>query len=82
MSQDPCLVQVQIQLVSTCPARLFDFRVDLTFHANQTASAITIMMMAAALHPEAQAKVQEELDSVVGREKRALFFAADAYSGY
>ena len=26
-------------------------------------------MMAAALHPEAQEKVQEELDRVVGREK-------------
>jgi len=35
----------------------------------QTASTITIMMMVAALHPEAQAKVHEELDRVVGRER-------------
>ena len=30
-------------------------------------------MMAAALHPESQARVQEELDNVVGRERRAPF---------
>ena len=29
------------------------------------------MMMAAALHTEAQARVQEELDNVVGRERCA-----------
>lgn len=38
------------------------------------------MMMAAALHPEAQARVQEELDNVVGRERRAPLSIANAYS--
>lgn len=38
------------------------------------------MMMAAALHPEAQGKVQEELDNVVGRERRTLLFTADTYN--
>ncbi|KAI9461381.1 cytochrome P450 [Boletus coccyginus] len=41
--------------------------------SDTTASAITIMMMAAALHPEAQTKVQEELDNVVGRERLPSF---------
>ena len=36
------------------------------------------MMMAAALHPDAQARVQEELDDVVGWERRALHFIANA----
>ncbi|KAG1817859.1 cytochrome P450 [Suillus variegatus] len=34
--------------------------------SDTTASAITIMMMAAATHTDAQARVQEELDNVVG----------------
>ncbi len=38
----------------------------------QTASAISITVMAAALHPEAQAKVQEELDSVIGSDRRVF----------
>ncbi|KAF8446404.1 cytochrome P450 [Boletus edulis BED1] len=38
-----------------------------------TASAITIMIMAAALHPDAQATVQEELDRVVGSERLPSF---------
>ncbi|KAH0838698.1 cytochrome P450 [Lanmaoa asiatica] len=38
-----------------------------------TACAITIMIMAAALHTEAQAKVQDELDRVVGRERLPSF---------
>ncbi|KAL4069143.1 cytochrome P450 [Scleroderma yunnanense] len=38
-----------------------------------TASAITFMIMSAALHPEAQAKVHEELDAVVGRNKLPTF---------
>ncbi|KAF8551926.1 cytochrome P450 [Imleria badia] len=41
--------------------------------AETTASAITIMIMAAALHPEAQAKARAELDSVVGRERLPTF---------
>ncbi|KAG1829926.1 cytochrome P450 [Suillus variegatus] len=38
-----------------------------------TASAITIMMMAAATHTDAQARVQEELDHVVGRTRLPKF---------
>ncbi|KAI9566969.1 cytochrome P450, partial [Boletus coccyginus] len=38
-----------------------------------TASSITFAMMVAALHPEAQAKVHEELDRVVGRERLPSF---------
>ncbi|KAI0345185.1 cytochrome P450, partial [Trametopsis cervina] len=34
-----------------------------------TASAIGFMIMAAATHPQEQAKVQEELDAVVGRDR-------------
>jgi cytochrome P450 len=41
--------------------------------AETTASAITIIIMAAALHPEAQNKVLEELDKVVGRERLPSF---------
>ncbi|KAF8139802.1 cytochrome P450 [Boletus edulis] len=41
--------------------------------AETTASAITIMIMAAALHREAQSKAQEELDRVVGRERLPSF---------
>lgn len=35
--------------------------------------------MAAALHPEAQAKVQEELDSVIGSDRRK--FVLDRLQG-
>ncbi|KAG2046469.1 cytochrome P450, partial [Suillus hirtellus] len=38
-----------------------------------TASAITIMMMAAATHTDAQARIQEELDHVVGRMQLPMF---------
>ncbi|KAG9310288.1 cytochrome P450 [Chiua virens] len=41
--------------------------------SDATASAITIAIMAAALYPEAQVIVQEELDSVVGRERLPVF---------
>ncbi|KAG1848160.1 cytochrome P450 [Suillus tomentosus] len=41
--------------------------------ADTTASAITIMMMAAATHTDAQARVQEELDNVVGRMRLPTF---------
>ncbi|KAF8148666.1 cytochrome P450 [Crassisporium funariophilum] len=37
--------------------------------SDTTASAISIAVMAAACYPEAQAKVQEELDTVIGRER-------------
>jgi len=35
--------------------------------SDTTASAISIAVMAAACYPEAQTKVQEELDAVIGR---------------
>ncbi|KAG0692437.1 cytochrome P450 [Suillus ampliporus] len=38
-----------------------------------TASAITVMIMAAAIHTDAQARVQEELDNVVGRARLPTF---------
>ncbi|KAJ8588373.1 cytochrome P450 [Rhizopogon salebrosus TDB-379] len=41
--------------------------------ADPTASAITIIMMAATTHPEAQARVQEELDNVVGHTRLPTF---------
>ncbi|KAG1855924.1 cytochrome P450 [Suillus subluteus] len=41
--------------------------------SDTTASAITIMMMAATIHTDAQARVQEELDSVVGRTRLPTF---------
>ncbi|KAF9482981.1 cytochrome P450 [Pholiota conissans] len=37
--------------------------------SDTTASAISISVMAAVLHPEAQARVQKELDAVVGHER-------------
>ena len=45
--------------------------------SDTTASAISISIMAAACYPDAQAKVQEELDSVIGKERgefRGVFF--------
>jgi cytochrome P450 len=36
---------------------------------DSTASTITVSVVAAALHPEAQWKVQEELDAVIGRDR-------------
>ncbi|KAG1854460.1 cytochrome P450 [Suillus subalutaceus] len=41
--------------------------------SDTSASAITFMMMAAAIHTDAQARVQEELDSVVGRTRLPTF---------
>ncbi|KAG2099581.1 cytochrome P450 [Suillus discolor] len=41
--------------------------------SDTTASAITFMMMAAATHTDAQARVQEELDNVVGRTRLPTF---------
>ena len=36
---------------------------------SQTASAISIVVLAAALYPEAQAIVQDELDAIVGKDR-------------
>ncbi|KAG1810570.1 cytochrome P450 [Suillus subaureus] len=41
--------------------------------SDTTACAITIMMMAATIHTDAQARVQEELDNVVGRTRLPTF---------
>ncbi|KAG2072915.1 cytochrome P450 [Suillus decipiens] len=41
--------------------------------SDTSASAITIMMMAATLHTDAQARVQEELDNVIGRTRLPAF---------
>ncbi|KAG1852411.1 cytochrome P450 [Suillus subalutaceus] len=41
--------------------------------SDTTACAITIMMMAATIHTDAQARVQEELDDVVGRTRLPTF---------
>ncbi|KAG1798560.1 cytochrome P450 [Suillus plorans] len=41
--------------------------------SDTTASAITMMMMAAATHTDAQARVQEELDNIVGRTRLPTF---------
>ncbi|KAG0696780.1 cytochrome P450 [Suillus ampliporus] len=41
--------------------------------SDTTASAITVMIMAAAIHTDAQARVQEELDNVVGRARLPTF---------
>ena len=43
--------------------------------SDTTASAISISIMAAACYPDAQAKVQEELDSVIGKERGEFFFS-------
>ncbi|KAG1849245.1 cytochrome P450 [Suillus subluteus] len=41
--------------------------------SDSTASAITVMMMAATIHTDAQARVQEELDNVLGRTRLPTF---------
>ncbi|KAF9254961.1 cytochrome P450 [Marasmius fiardii PR-910] len=41
--------------------------------SDTTASAISIAVMAAACHPEAQRKVQEELDQVIGKDRPPMF---------
>jgi hypothetical protein len=40
----------------------------------QTATAICTVLMAAAHFPEEQAKVQDELDAVIGRKRGKLSF--------
>ncbi|KIJ99162.1 hypothetical protein K443DRAFT_680159 [Laccaria amethystina LaAM-08-1] len=45
--------------------------------SDTTASAISVGVLAAACYPEAQAKVQEELDAVIGRERPPTFADAD-----
>jgi len=57
-------VGIQLQVTST-------YRILLSFL--QTASAISIMVMAAAAFPEAQKKVQEELNLVIGPSRGQSF---------
>ncbi|KDR69933.1 hypothetical protein GALMADRAFT_255243 [Galerina marginata CBS 339.88] len=45
--------------------------------SDTTASAISITVLAAACYPEAQAKVQEELDAIVGRERAPTYADQD-----
>ncbi|RDB27330.1 O-methylsterigmatocystin oxidoreductase [Hypsizygus marmoreus] len=46
--------------------------------SDTTASAISVGVLAAACYPEAQAKVQEELDNVIGRERAPTFADQDS----
>ncbi|KAH7922014.1 cytochrome P450 [Leucogyrophana mollusca] len=46
--------------------------------SDTTAAAITILIMAATCHPEAQTRVQEEIDMVVGRERLPSFEDEDS----
>ncbi|KAK0222504.1 cytochrome P450 [Armillaria nabsnona] len=46
--------------------------------SDTTASAISIAVMAAACHPDAQRKVQEELDSVIGKDRPPTFADRDS----
>ncbi|EGN97648.1 hypothetical protein SERLA73DRAFT_184436 [Serpula lacrymans var. lacrymans S7.3] len=41
--------------------------------SDTTAAAISLMILSAAVHPEAQAKVQAELDSVIGQQRAPTF---------
>ena len=45
------------------------FRNVLAYTSSNRVSSVTFIVLAAALNPEAQAKVQEELDAVVGRDR-------------
>lgn len=45
--------------------------------AAQTAGALGFMIMAAATHPEAQARVQAELEIVVGRHRGTLLLMTE-----
>jgi len=42
-----------------------------------TAASITVMIMAAACHPQAQAAVQRELDRIVGLDRGEFFYTQD-----
>jgi len=43
---------------------------------SQTAVAISTVLMAAACFPEEQAKVQAEIDAVIGRHRGSLYLVA------
>ena len=63
ISPGQCLVQAQIR-----SAWLF-FLTIISSQKFQTASAISVAVMASAVYPEAQEKVQEELDAIVGSKR-------------
>lgn len=42
-------------------------------HVNQTMSSISSFMLAMCMHPDAQAKAQEEIDRVVGKDRLPTF---------
>ena len=46
--------------------------------SDTTASAISVALMAAACYPEAQRKVQEELDQVIGKDRAPTFADQDS----
>ena len=48
--------------------------------SDTTASAISVSVMAAACYPEAQRRVQEELDQVIGRDRGQLYFGWPSFS--
>ena len=63
ISPGQCLVQAQIR-----SAWLF-FLTIISSQNFQTASAISVAVMASAVYPEAQEKVQEELDTIIGSKR-------------
>jgi cytochrome P450 len=49
--------------------------------SDTTASAISVSVLAAACYPEAQRRVQEELDQVIGRNRGQIYFPWPLFQG-
>lgn len=47
--------------------------------SDTTASAMSVAVMAAACYPEAAERVKQELDTVIGRERRESFLLRRIY---